>query len=434
MKKNPEVKKQATKIKRKLNLAIKSVSSAKQRFCVNPQADFTRNRDFDFETVIKTIINFGSGNLQSEINTMFPTKVAPTKAAFCQQRNKIVPEAFSAVFNAFMSDFSVKNRYKGYRLLAFDGTTINLPRNPNDSETSVKASPKAETYNIANMNAYYDLLNRVYTDYSFDFGFKHYELHSMLTMADNIPNPQKTIIIADRGLGHLRAFVELDRKSLHYVIRTKDIGSNGFLSGLDLPDSEFDISVSKILTSSRKRIYRENSDYIIINPRDRDYLGDEGTCSINFRIVRFRISDNSYESLITNLPQDEFPADELKHLYSLRWGIETAFLDLKYNLSLVFFHSKKLNLILQEIIASVICFNACSLIAQSVDFVKTVRSKFPHKINFAATVKTCKEYFSSNGKTFLLDRLYQNSYAVKSKPSSKRYLHDSKPAKPFKYR
>jgi len=69
---------------------------------------------------------------------------------------------------------------------------------------------------------------------------------------------------------------------------------------------------------------------------------------LSFRIVRFKISDDSYETVITNL---DFPPDDLKLLYAMRWGIETSFRDLKYTIGLSAFHSKKVEHILQEIFA-----------------------------------------------------------------------------------
>jgi len=54
---------------------------------------------------------------------------------------------------------------------------------------------------------------------------------------------------------------------------------------------------------------------------------------MNLRIVRFRITDNSYEVLVTNLERDDFEVKELKEVYNLRWSIETSFRHLKYGLA-----------------------------------------------------------------------------------------------------
>ena len=65
------------------------------------------------------------------------------------------------------------------------------------------------------------------------------------------------------------------------------------------------------------------------------------TYALPFRVMRFPITDDSYEVVVTNLDRDEFPSDILRQLYAMRWGIETSFRDLKYTIGLLHFHSKK---------------------------------------------------------------------------------------------
>lgn len=62
---------------------------------------------------------------------------------------------------------------------------------------------------------------------------------------------------------------------------------------------------------------------------------------LSFRIVRFRIAPDSFETVVTNLNPALFPPQELARLYHLRWGIETSFSQLKYSLGLLHFHAKK---------------------------------------------------------------------------------------------
>ena len=61
-------------------------------------------------------------------------------------------------------------------------------------------------------------------------------------------------------------------------------------------------------------------------------------------VVRFAISEDSYESIITNLPKEDFPVEEIKKVYAMRWGIETSFRELKYAIGLCCFHSKKVSI------------------------------------------------------------------------------------------
>lgn len=60
-----------------------------------------------------------------------------------------------------------------------------------------------------------------------------------------------------------------------------------------------------------------------------------------FRIVRFQITDDTFETVVTNLNALEFPPKELKRLYNMGWGIETAFRELKYTIGLLHFHAKR---------------------------------------------------------------------------------------------
>ena len=54
-----------------------------------------------------------------------------------------------------------------------------------------------------------------------------------------------------------------------------------------------------------------------------DYLPpkSEDTYTLPFRIARFKISDENYEVVVTNLDRSQFPSKNLKEIYQLRWGI-----------------------------------------------------------------------------------------------------------------
>lgn len=60
----------------------------------------------------------------------------------------------------------------------------------------------------------------------------------------------------------------------------------------------------------------------------------------------------------------------------MRWGIETAFRDLKYRAELTSIHSKKYESLLQEIYGRVIAYNITSLIAGSITLEKIKRLIF----------------------------------------------------------
>ena len=89
--------------------------------------------------------------------------------------------------------------------------------------------------------------------------------------------------------------------------------------------------------------------------------------------MRFKITDDTYECIITNLDRNEFSIDDIKGLYNKRWGIETSFREVKYALGLNALHSKKRKLIQQEIYARLILYNFCQRVVQVIKIPKKER-------------------------------------------------------------
>jgi len=58
----------------------------------------------------------------------------------------------------------VKRTFEGYRLLAVDGSDLNIAHGPKGAATYFQASPDAKGYNLLHLNAIYDLCNRLYLD------------------------------------------------------------------------------------------------------------------------------------------------------------------------------------------------------------------------------------------------------------------------------
>lgn len=79
-----------------------------------------------------------------------------------------------------------------------------------------------------------------------------------------------------------------------------------------------------------------------------DYLSSKSRKSdallfyeLRFRVKRFLIGDDMFETVLTNLDGQIYPPQKLKELYADRQEIETSFSDLKYTLGMLHFHSKK---------------------------------------------------------------------------------------------
>ena len=114
--------------------------------------------------------------------------------------------------------------------------------------------------------------------------------------------------------------------------------------------------------------------------------------SLDFRIVRFEISEASYEMLVTNLSIDEISLEELKKLYAMRWEIETAFRNLKYIVGMLGFHSKKSSFVTQEIYANLIMHNITQFIANCVKIFEK-ETKYEYTIRFSIAAAIVKSLF-----------------------------------------
>lgn len=116
---------------------------------------------------------------------------------------------------------------------------------------------------------------------------------------------------------------------------------------------------------------------------------------MRLRVVRFQIKEGVYENIITNLPEDEFPADDIKEIYGLRWGIETSFRDLKQTLGTVNFHSKSPEYIEFEILCRMILYNFCTIITMEVP-VKKKDGKWEYQVNLSMAIKICLGFLSDH--------------------------------------
>lgn len=81
------------------------------------------------------------------------TTDCPTNASFNQRRAQIKSEAFQYLFQKFTASYNKNSKlFKGYRLLACDGSDINIAHNPDDEETYFKVGT-AKGFNQLHLNA-----------------------------------------------------------------------------------------------------------------------------------------------------------------------------------------------------------------------------------------------------------------------------------------
>ena len=117
------------------------------------------------------------------------------------------------------------------------------------------------------------------------------------------------------------------------------------MTNIKTEEGAFDINVTRIMTRLKTKEIKESKDKYVFVPSTSkfDFLSPEQDFyELSFRIVRFKIADDTYETIITNLSEDEFQLDNFKELYHYRWAEEIVFNKLKNTMGLVYFTKQKI--------------------------------------------------------------------------------------------
>lgn len=392
------------KAKKLLRKVVQELTDCKRLFSNQPKKDFTRNRKLPFEQIIKAILCMGGGSVANEMMDLFGFhEDLATTSAFVQQRAKIQPEAFEKLFDLFVRNTAERSTYCGLQLLAVDGSDFLTASNPDDPDSFFPGTEAQKSYNLLHLNALYDLTRHVYVDALLQKRRCEDECGALVNMIDR-SELMNVLLLADRGYESYNVLAHLQEKGWKFLIRVKG-GTGGVASGLDLPttttfDHPITLSLTKKQSNEVKRLLNDRNHYKLVPHTSRfDFLPERSRkhdpnvfYPLSFRIARFPITENTFETVVTNLDADDFPPSELKKLYAMRWGIETSFRELKYTVGLQHFHAKKVEFVHQEIFARLTMYNFYELITQSV-IIQQKDRKYAYKVNFSAAVHICRQFF-----------------------------------------
>jgi hypothetical protein len=334
------------------------------------ECDFTRNRKLPFSDVVMLILSMAGCPIREELLDYFDYDInTATASAFVQARSKVLPDAFEQLLHLFNKAYPCTETYKGYRLIAVDGSDLSIPYDSTDLDTYKSNGPMAKGTNQFHINAAYDILNNRYVDMIIQGNANKYEQKAMWTIAERFPE-KKTVFVADRNYPTWNNMEHIIRSGKYFLIRTKDIhSSTSLLRKFGLPDSEFDLEIRTTLTTKQTsdvRLHPEKYRFLSTSSTFDFFDADDPFYDVSYRAVRFKLDGGSedYECIITNLPREEFSPAEIKELYHLRWQEEISFRHLKYSADLSAVHARKRSSILQEIWARAILYNFSFVIIQ----------------------------------------------------------------------
>lgn len=385
---------------------IDEMAADPRPFVRNPGTDFTRDRKLSFRDTINFILSMGGSTLNQELLDyfLFSAPETPTASAFVQQRGKILPDAFRHLFCCFTQATRQPPPADGFLHVAVDGTVTTFCCDPSDKGCHISNS-SMKGYNAMHVTALYGLHTRSYDDAVIQGEAQKDEFRAFCDMVDRYPAslaPQ-TIFIADRGFSSYNVFAHIMQKGAYFLIRTKDTTSNGIASRLGLPTGNgFDMAVHITLVRRQTNYFKKLPGARLIRkevPFDFLEYGSDGTYPMTLRFVRLALPDGSYELLVTNLPEDRFPPEELLRLYGMRWGVESSFRELKYAIGMSNYHCRKPQSVMQEIWARFTLYNFCeTIISRTAGEMADEGNrdgrgkKYVYQINFTLAVRVCLRF------------------------------------------
>ena len=117
-----------------------------QHFVTHESSDFTRkSRKLSFKDTISFILSMAGKPIREELLDFFHySNNPPTASALVQARSKISSRVFQYILNELNKAFPPDNLYKGYHLIAVDGSEMQIPLDFSDPDTLHKSASKGK--------------------------------------------------------------------------------------------------------------------------------------------------------------------------------------------------------------------------------------------------------------------------------------------------
>lgn len=234
-------------------------------------------------------------------------------------------------------------------------------------------------------------------------------------------------------------FVKVQKANQKFLIRVKDIDSKTSVlrSFGPFEDKEFDVHVKRILTTRQTNEIKAHPEIYKFIPKNQrfEHFEEGPFFEFGFRVVRFKISDDTYESIVTNLDENEFSLEEIKELYHMRWEIETSYREIKYDLDLNTLHSMKRNLIQQEIYSKLLLYNFCRRITKDIKIQEKNR-KYEYQLNYVRAYHIIRKFLKEkSGKIppYIESMIAKEILPIRLNRRNKRKMKSKSPVS-FNYR
>ncbi len=286
--------------------------------------DFTRGRKLPFTRLVVFLLNIVRSSLQNELDRFFQTLEGAalpvrrvTKSALTQARRKLRAEAFVEL-NHDAADFFYAHapvrRWKGFRLVVFDGSTCRLPKTQRILERFGEArSGPGGACPMARASTAFDPLNEMILDARLE-PYKTGELSLALAHVERCRAGD--LVLMDRGYPAAWFLSLLASRGLHFCCR--------------VPEGLYEATETFRASAAREAV-------IDLPPsamsKDRYAAYGLPFEPLRVRIVRVATPGGDDVFLLTSLlDATRYSRATLGKLYRLRWSTEESYKRVKCRL------------------------------------------------------------------------------------------------------
>jgi len=370
------------------------------------EKSFTRNRCLTFIVLITFLLNLLKRSQQDELDEFFKllngTEVAVrtvTKSALTQARKKLKSEAFVELNQVQTHYFYQSLRpetWMGWRLLAVDGSTIQVPNTP-DNLTHFGAwhPAKGSPCPMARISQMFDVLNAVTVNAVIApkaVGERDLAAEHFAHLCHN------DLVLLDRGYPAFWLFALILKQGAHFCARMK-VGS-------------WNIVKDFVATGFDEQTVVLQPNYIAQQECKKRKLS---TKRMLIRLIRVELEDGEIEVLATSLLDHQtYPVSIFKELYHLRWPVEEQYKVFKARLELENFSGTSVLAVYQDFHAKVFVANLTAILArpaQEVVAQDSLEKKYRCQVNMTNALSKMKDtivlFFHRSNILPLLQSLWQ---------------------------
>ncbi len=275
-----------------------------------------------------------------------------TKGGFSKSRRNLAPEAFLELNDIVWRGFYKQVDYLGYhghKLLAVDGTFLNLPNHESiHQEFGIRDMGRGQNKDMPKSMCLLSMLYDPVNYLNLDVQMGETDGSELQLLLKHLPKIDKgDIVMLDRGYPSRYLFSILTSKGSHFIVRMKPnwVPVKEFIKSrkkdiivtMEVPDGDFE-RYRKEFPAMRK--------------------------TVKCRMVKVQAESGEEQILCTSLLDPvKYKLQELGELYCIRWGIEEGYKMYKARVQVEAFSGKTATAVKQDIYAKAMMMTMCAALA-----------------------------------------------------------------------